>query len=77
MNNITLSDLSKEEIVRNNCLKYKIPYAPPDAPQTVRRLMQITLAKQKKARLRELKESNLSESKRRLQLDAELAVKRQ
>ena len=76
MNNLSLSDIRKEKTVRSKCLKYNVPYAPPDASQTDRNLMRITLAKQKKAMLRELKESHLSESEKRLQLDAKAARKR-
>ena len=49
MNNLTLNDLKKEEIVCSNCLKYNVPYIPPDGPQTVRNLMQRTIARKKMA----------------------------
>ena len=49
MNNLTLNDIKKEEIVRSNCLKYSVLYIPPDGSKIDRNLMRRTLAKEKKA----------------------------
>jgi hypothetical protein len=61
-NDTSLCDLRKEETMRSNCLKYSVPYVSPDALQTARKLMQSTLATQKKrqqraARLDEVKKA--------------------
>ena len=61
-NDTSLCDLRKGETMRSNCLKYSVPYVSPDALQTARKLMQSTLATQKKrqqraARLDEVKKA--------------------
>ena len=63
-NDTSLYDLRKEETIRLNCLKYSVPYASPDAPQTARKFMQSTLAKQKKRQQRGSLSSEIKQSQR-------------
>lgn len=63
-NDTSLYDLRKEETIRSNCLKYSVPYASPDAPQTARKLMQSTLAKQKKRQQRGSLSSEIKQAQR-------------
>ena len=79
MTYIPLCDLRKEETICSNCLKYNVPYAPPDALQTDRELTQSTLAKQKEKQKKKHQIRNLSPETRTLaeQKDKERKRKRQ
>ena len=63
---ISLCGLRKEETIRSKCLKYSVPYVPPDALQTDRELMQSTFAKQKEKQKKKHQRHSLSPETRTL-----------